>query len=86
MSWSLLIAGGMVGSGAGIALTQPVETQAVAEQRPAGQAGRTGAMRLPDIYAIHRSSGGDEFIRAQVRAQAASREPFAIFRAATPRQ
>ena len=73
VSWSLLIAAGMVGSGAGIALT--------ADQA----AGRAGPMSVPDTNVMAPSPDADEFIRAQVRAHAASREPFAIFRAATRR-
>jgi hypothetical protein len=73
LSWSLLIATGMVGSGAGIAVTRTGH-----EQMPASDS--------PDVEAVLQSNVvNDEFRNGYARAQAASREPFAAFRATPSR-
>jgi hypothetical protein len=82
LSWSLLIATGMVGSGAGISLTQPRHDTPL----PAAAVSNAPTAAAPDIDAMLRSDVvNDEFRRGHALAQAASREPFAVFRATPSR-
>lgn len=81
LSWSLLIATGMVGSGAGIAVTRTGH-----EQMPHAAASTMPASDSPDVEAVLQSNVvNDEFRNGYARAQAASREPFAAFRATPSR-
>src|SRR5687768_6441023 len=82
LSWSLLIATGMVGSVAGISVTQsehdaPLPPAAVSSA-PAVAAPNVDVMLQSDVV-------NDEFRRGQALARAASREPFAVFRATPSR-
>lgn len=82
LSWSLLIATGMVGSGAGIAVTRTGHD----EQVPHAAAFTMPASDSPDVEAVLQSNVvNDEFRNGYARAQAASREPFAAFRATPSR-
>jgi hypothetical protein len=77
LSWGLLIATGMVGSGAGIAVTRPAQDESLPHTAPTA----APASVAIDVDAMLRSNAvNDEFRNGYARAQAASREPFAAFR------
>jgi hypothetical protein len=82
LSLGLLIATGMVGSGAGIALTQPEHDAPL----PHAAIFPAPASVSVDVDVMLRSGGvNDEFRKGYALAQAASREPFAVFRATPSR-
>lgn len=82
LSWSLLIAMGMVGSGAGIALTQAGHDASL----PHEAASTMSASASQDINAWPRSDVvNDQFTKGGVLAQAAGQQPFAVFRATPSR-
>jgi hypothetical protein len=79
---SLLIGTGLVGSGAGIALTQPGHDTPV-PQVPVSIAPTSASL---DVDAMLQSDVvNDEFRRGFAQAQLAGREPFAVFRATPSR-
>jgi hypothetical protein len=80
VSWSLLIAAGLVGSGAGMALTQSsVRDESVAKATPTAPANV-----LPELNAMLRPVN-DEVRTGYAQAQAAAQNPFAVFRATNRR-